>query len=699
MEEINGHIIKVIYNQNNFLIAVLKTEDGPITITGPSFEFDEDSNYKFSGDYVNHPVYGFQFKFSSYLKIMPTKKDEVIKFFSSSLFKGIGKKTATKIYDSLGEECINILVKDRNYLNELNLSEKIKNSILEGLESLNDFGNQIRFELMSNGFNDNEAKKIYLKYKDDLPKVINDNPYNLYNDVKNIQYEHVINYSKNIDCEDKELKYNECLLIKLFNLITFETGDIYLNYEDFESIFYKYSNYDLNIVLEYSINNHHIINVNDRYYLASFYDDELFISEYLKNFNKNHDIDIDKINYEIESYLYSTGIDLSGKQKEAVINSFKNNFSIITGGPGTGKTTLIDALMKIHFSFGSYHNGIVVAPTGRASKRISELCGCEARTIHSLLRWDKDSEQFVFNEKNPITYDFIIIDEFSMVDNELFASFLKAAAYVKKIIIIGDYNQLPSIRQGDLLNDLINSNYFVCTTLNHNFRQSENNEIIDLAYKIINDDNDIDLRFYGKDIIYINSDNNLKVLENNLKNNIMKKYDIQCLSPMRKYNYGIDNINNLVQSIFNPKVKGIIEHKVGNNIFRENDRIIQLKNRVADDIFNGDIGYIQEIDLKDKSIYSLFDGTHAFHSFNELDELYLAYCVTIHKAQGSEYPIVHLILDKTHKHMLNKNLIYTAITRAKNKLYIYGDQELIKYALTKKLKKRKTTLIEYFNSI
>ena len=382
-------------------------------------------------------------------------------------------------------------------------------------------------------------------------------------------------------------------------------------------------------------------------------------------------------------------------QKEAIFRFFSNSISIIVGGPGTGKTTMIKALSEIFKQLYPFGNLIVTAPTGRAAKRINEICDVESKTIHSLLKWNKENNTFIYNVENPLIYDTLIIDEFSMVDNSLFASLLKACGRVKKICIIGDNNQLPSIRPGNLLNDLIDSGKIPVTLLEHNYRQSKGNEIIALAADIRN--NDVDLKRFENDITFFDIRHDRFDLVSLIKEDIKEGYmldEIQVLAPMYKGEWGIDSLNYSLQEAFNPKDPYKKEKKSGKYIYRENDKILQLKNRPNDDVYNGDIGILEDIDDKEKSLMVNYSGTYVFYPFEELDDISLAYALSVHKAQGSEYQAVYFIFNRNNYHMLNRNLIYTAISRAKKKLVIIGSQELLKEGLYRQMKRRNTTLKE-----
>jgi exodeoxyribonuclease V alpha subunit len=447
-------------------------------------------------------------------------------------------------------------------------------------------------------------------------------------------------------------------------------------------------------VLSLAVSHGYIVIEEDRIYLAQDHSDELFIAHYLNHLKNDFRIDPEKIHEAIDDLEAEYGITYDDQQKDAITNFLIHEFSIITGGPGTGKTTIIKSMAQIFQNYLPYNNLIVVAPTGRAAKRINEICNVESKTIHSLLRWDKESNVFVFNEENPILYDAIIIDEFSMVDNSLFASLLRASAQVKKICIIGDTDQLPSIRPGDLLDDIILSKRFPVTALCSNYRLNEGNEIISLANDIIRNNGDLS-RFHSDIRLYDPRFGNFSLtglIDEDMANGYTLD-DIQILTPMYKGEWGIDNLNLILQERYNPAGPGKNEKSVGKYLFREGDKILQLKNRPTDDVYNGDIGILLEINQEEKYFLIDFSGTFVFYGFDDLQDISLAYAMSVHKAQGSEYQIVFLVINRYNLQMLSRKLIYTAISRARKKLVIVGDPQLLLQGLSRILKKRKTTIL------
>ena len=691
---IEGEFTRDIYKSDSYMVALFRTSEGTITVTGPSFDYERGERYILSGSYVDHPRYGFQFNILTVEKYVASEKDEIISFLKSSAFKGIGKKTAEKIYDHFGNETIRILKDDPERIFEVDLTEKQLISLQSGFESMNDPQNETILYLVSNGFNSLDAQKIYNRFKYATIEVGEDNPFRYYNEVYGISFDKVRHFASKLEFEDAENKYREAFIIYLITDFTFNTGDIYIAYERLLDVLVNYGGMDnIDEIIERCVDKKYLYVEEERIYLYNDYYDEVYIADFLKKFNGELIIDEDLINEEIENNETDNSITYHEKQKEAIRNFFENDISIIIGGPGTGKTTIVKAMVDIFRELYPYGNMIVAAPTGRAAKRINEICDVESKTIHSLLKWNMENNTFIFDIDNPLVYDALIIDEFSMVDNSLFASLLKACGRVKKICIIGDNNQLPSIRPGNVLNDLIDSDMFKVTVLEYNYRQNEGNEIISLAQDVRN--NDLDLSRYHKDVafydIYRDSFDLIDLIRKDIDEGDSLD-EIQILAPMYKGEWGIDTLNVQLQEAFNPPSFDKNERKYGKYTFREGDKILQLKNRPSDDVYNGDIGILVDLDDKEKTLMVKYIETYVFYPYEDLIDISLAYALSVHKSQGSEYQTVYFIFNRSNIHMLNRNLIYTAISRAKRKLVIIGTDQLLKQGISKEMKRRNTTL-------
>ena len=693
---IEGEFTRTIYKSENYMVSRFNTSEGTITVTGPSFDYEKGERYVLTGTYVEHPRYGFQFSLISVEKYISTKKEEIISYLKSSAFPGIGKKAAEKIYAYFGNETLKILKEEPMRIAEVELSERQILSLQTGFEALADPQNEIILYLVSGGFNSSDAQKIFSRFKLATKEVAEDNPFRFYNEIYGIGFDKVKRFASSLEFSDAENKYREAYLIHMILEYTFNSGDIYITYEKLLSLFEYYGTIDnLDEIIDRCIEKNYLIRFDDKIYLYNDYYDEVYICDFINHFDGGLEVEDERVEEDIRMLEDKLSISYHEIQKEAIFRFFSNSISIIVGGPGTGKTTMIKALSEIFKQLYPFGNLIVTAPTGRAAKRINEICDVESKTIHSLLKWNKENNTFIYNVENPLIYDTLIIDEFSMVDNSLFASLLKACGRVKKICIIGDNNQLPSIRPGNLLNDLIDSGKIPVTLLEHNYRQSKGNEIIALAADIRN--NDVDLKRFENDITFFDIRHDRFDLVSLIKEDIKEGYmldEIQVLAPMYKGEWGIDSLNYSLQEAFNPKDPYKKEKKSGKYIYRENDKILQLKNRPNDDVYNGDIGILEDIDDKEKSLMVNYSGTYVFYPFEELDDISLAYALSVHKAQGSEYQAVYFIFNRNNYHMLNRNLIYTAISRAKKKLVIIGSQELLKEGLYRQMKRRNTTLKE-----
>ena len=695
LEKLSGYFTKTIYRSSNYMVSVFYSDDGPITVTGSSFDYDENAKYTLVGKYVEHPKYGFQFELISISKYVPSDKEDIINYLASPLFPGVGKKAAEKIYDVFGKDTLKTLKKDSSLIEQVKISPKARQGIVDGMEKIDDADSDGIFDLISAGYSSKEAHLIFQRFRHATGEVLKDNPYKFYTEVYGIPFSRVVECNKNLEIDDKETKFKEAALIYIFKELTFRYGDTYLYKDEFMSEYYK--NYgDGEDILNLCLKDNYLTLDDGKYYLTNDYLDEKTIADYFRD--TDDELEIDEINLEtlINDISSSECITYDDKQVNAIKNFFNNSISLIVGGPGTGKTTLIKGLVSIFKEHFPFHDIVVVAPTGRAAKRINEMCDVQSKTIHSLLHWNKEDNTFIYNESNPLIYDCLIIDEFSMVDNNLFASLLKAAGQVKKICIIGDDNQLPSIRQGNLLYDFIKSQRFPITRLTNIHRQKDGNEIISLANDIIS--NNVDISRYDKDIEFIDigdykKENLINSISGLLESGIPFE-SIQVLSPMYRGEFGIDSLNTSLQLAFNPPDKRLKEKRIGDTLFRVNDKILQLKNRPDDDVYNGDIGVLEDIDFDEKQFLINYKGIYLYLNFDEGNEITLAYAMSVHKAQGSEYQYVYLICEKAHVHMLYKKLIYTGISRAKTKLTIISNKSVFENAISKDLRIRKTGIQE-----
>ena len=713
MIEYTGYIRKIrFYSESSNYIVVLidvEQEDKLITMNGYMNNFNDYDKYLFIGDYEIHPKYGKQFKLSEYRIILAKESDEIIKYLSSPLFKGVGQKLAKQIVDSLGEDCLTIIKNDKHSLDcVMAMTEKKRDMIYEVLTN-SDYDQEVMQFFMGHGISLKNLGLIQAFYKEKTLEVLQNNPYRLIEDIDGIGFktadELALKTGGALDNPDR-IKAAIVYSIKQYG---FNTGSTYCLIEEIvktfkqliysieENIFYEY--------LDELIDNGLIIKENERYYYHEMYEAEVNIANYLK-IRINHDdesIDESRVDQLLQDFEKNQGITYAKKQKEALFYFLKSSVMILTGGPGTGKSTIVHALLKIYTSLYPEDKIGLVAPTGRAAKRLTELTGIEACTIHRLLKWDLHTNTFAMNRTNPLDIDVLIIDEFSMVDCLLLSKLFDAGRKISKILFIGDYYQLPSVAPGNVLKDLIEAGVKTIE-LDEIFRQAKDSGIIQLAHHIINNEiDDIDLFDHYQDINFfpmLNYDviKNVKTIVNKALEEGYETSDIQVLAPMYQGVAGIDALNDALQDVFNPKDQCLDSYKIGRMEYRIGDKILQLKNRV-DDVFNGDIGMLIDICRKDNFEYLQdtlivdFDGNIVEYTSQNFNTITLAYCMSIHKSQGNEFKIVIMPVLSDYYIMLRRNLLYTAITRAKQSLFIMGDSKAFMHGLHNyQDNRRKTTL-------
>ena len=672
-----------------------------ITFTGYFHELNEDDTYVLYGEAVNHPRYGFQFQTSRYERLKPTGKDAVTTFLSSDLFPGVGEKLARQIAEVLGDEAIDRILEDESCLYLVpKLSEnKIKKivSILKKYEE----SHKIIAELIDLNFSMREALSIYNEYKSNTQKIIDNNIYQIVYNLPDISFLKVDKAGEALGFDLADSRRVKAAILYIMKKIIYQNGDSFLSKEliiNNVNSFLKidYDNYD--VLFKELEEADYIVIDGDDYYLEEIWKAEANITERIYNL-ANRPIQKHKnLNSLLAELEKINNITYNGKQKEAIIKALESNILIITGGPGTGKTTIIKAITELYqhlnkLNYDEFTERLaLLAPTGRASKRMSESTFLPASTIHRFLKWNKDGGEFMVNEFNKSDVELVIIDEVSMIDVNLFDSLLKGLKSNIKLILVGDYDQLPSVGPGNLLKDLICSEMIETVHLNHLYRQGEDSYIISLAYEI--KDGNLSEN-------YLNTYNDytfLKCSANHIKSNLMrlcekvieKGYDykrLQILAPMYKGENGIDALNSELQNIFNPPSSEKREIKSGNIIFRENDKILQLVNMPDENVFNGDIGVIKYIKYgntsksKKDEIYVDFDGNLVKYTPKDFVKIKHGFIISIHKSQGSEFEMVIMPMAHSYKRMLYKKLVYTGVTRAKKKLILIGEPEAFVYSV------------------
>jgi len=716
----------IFRNDKGFIIGLLKVHETnivdmqdyvnkTITFTGYFADLNENEKYIMYGEITHHPKYGFQYNVSDSERIKPDDKDGVIEFLSSDLFKGIGEKQATAIVDVLGENALELILQDKTCLYTVpKLSEAKINLIHDTLIKYEESHETI-VKLTELGFSMKDALTIYNKYKSNTIRIIENNIYRLIDDIEEINFSKIDAIAITLNEDKFNMNRIKACIIYVMKELSFSRGDTYLYYgEIYEALsYYLKSDIDSNLYDEAisELDGELKIKIeDDKYYLFDDYDAEEYIASkinYLINKEVTQYKNIDMRIKELEDLYH---IEYSDKQKEAIIKALENNILIVTGGPGTGKTTIIKAIVDLYKMLNKLSvkdlvaNIALLAPTGRASKRMSESTGLPATTIHRFLKWNKESDEFMINEYNPDFSNLIIVDEVSMIDNKLMNSLLRGLTNNIKLVLVGDYNQLPSVGAGNILKDLIDSDIVDKVELDLLYRQENNSYIPVLASEIKNETLEEDFLIDRDDYKFLqcSSDAIIPSLVNISKKVISKGYDykrVQIMAPMYAGVNGIDNINKVLQDVFNPIELDKRELRLGDITYRENDKVLQLVNDPDNNVFNGDIGIIKNIEYKGKSgsqeITIDYYGNLVTYKQKEFNKFKHGYIISIHKSQGSEFELVIMPVSSSYKRMLYKKLIYTGITRAKKRLILIGEPGAFMYGVRNNNEiVRKTNLLE-----
>lgn len=683
--------------------------DHTITFTGYFYDLNDDDTYLFYGNLVEHEKYGKQFQVENYERVLPEEKDAIVEFLSSGLFKGIGEKTAEKIVSYLGKDTLTIILENPN---NLLLIPGVTGKQIEILHhTLTEYEASYRtiVSLGELGFSTKDSLLIYNRYRDKTISILNENIYLLMEDILEITFKKVDMIALKNNIGNDDIRRIQAAILYTMDEVCNLYGHSYL----LEQEILEYTIRALGNIIEDHLFlealNHleldlKIIKKEDKYYLMKMYEAEQNITKrcgYLMRSSDRMDKKLDSMIRSLEEFF---GCFYNEEQLHAIRLSSMKNLLIVTGGPGTGKTTIIKAICELYrlmnkLSYEKLAERIaLLAPTGRASKRISESTNLPASTIHRFLKWNKENNKFGFNEYHKSDVDFVIVDEFSMVDTYLFDSLLRGLRYDTKIILVGDSNQLPSVGPGELLKNMIESNSLNVVELKELYRQKENSNIINLAYQI--NENALDKTIFNQeeDLIFVPVPANgvvEKVIEI-ASDYATTKQDIQILAPMYKTLNGIDLMNTSLQNVFNPKTNSKKEIMINNVVFREHDKVIQLSNMPDENVFNGDIGVITEIrNGNKKEVIINFDGNKVRYTASNFGKFKHAYAISIHKSQGSEFDVIIIPIVNQYGKMLYRKLIYTGVTRVKKKLYLVGEISALEKAIQNNdVNLRRTTLKE-----
>ncbi len=664
-------------------------------------QLEREALYRLQGKYVEHRKYGIQFQIESCERILSDDTDLLVRFFSSAHFPGIGKTTAKRMVDTLGKDIIQVLRENKDALDQVaGMNDQKKQVIMQGLR-ITSVLDDAYLNLATIGLNNKQIARLEEVYGNEFVEELKTDPYRPFFEIDGFSLRVCERLAMQYGIDDGDIRHVRALVMQIFKQAAFHSGSTYLPKEQFITMLQKQITYEGEIedILQTLCKEGYLVEQNEKLYDRKEYDAEVSICKKLRLLS--HPCDAPDHAYLLENIRTiekELNISYDVHQIEAIIGFFSHTFLILNGGPGTGKTTTIRGILSLYQRLYPDDEIVLAAPTGRASKRLSELSSYPASTIHSLLKWDLDSNTFLVDEHSPLHCDVLIVDEFSMVDNRLFAQLLKGLPLSSKLLIIGDCDQLPSVSCGSVLRDLIESELFPLFSLNRIYRQAEGSGIANLAYLIRTQ---APLTF-EKDVSFITCSSVqlraavCEVVKNALEKGFDAK-DIQVLAPKYQGSCGIDLLNQDLQTLLNPADPYKKEVSIAGRIFREGDKVLQLRNMREDAVYNGDIGEIIEIEngIQGPVIVVAFDDQIVEYENETLYYLTHAYCISIHKSQGNEYPIVILPIVKEYHFMLNQRLLYTAITRAKCGLVLLGDQQLFQQALKQKERvKRYTSLTE-----
>lgn len=713
MEEVNGRVSTIIYknDDNGYIIFKIESEGKEITVVGYLPYVSEGQNVKVTGEYIVNPKFGKQLKASLCEEVVPSTTDEIEKYLSSGIIYGIGPVTAKKIVSKFKDKALDILDNNIERLKEIEgIGEKKLKTIMESYVQQRTMRNIIIF-YQGHGVLPTTSVKIFKILGPDCINKTKENPYILCDMVKGIGFK-----TSDMIASSMGVSKDSCFRIgsgirKVINDYC-SNGNTYIEidelYKECSALLDVDKDKIKKVLYDEAAENKIVIEEHDGktcvfalpYYYCELGITKRILTLAINNFNI---LNID-VNFEISLFEKKNNISFADSQKEAIIGAVNNGIEIITGGPGTGKTTIIKCIIEIFDKCGM--KVLLGAPTGRAAKRMTESTHREAKTIHRLLDVTvADNILFEGDSVEPLDGDVIIIDEASMIDITLMNNLLKAIKVGTRLILVGDVDQLPSVGPGNVLGDLINSNFTKVVRLNEIFRQGKESMIIVNAHRI-NEGLMPYLNKKDKDFFFLKREGNDNVLNTiiELINTRLPKFnkewdklkDMQVLTPTRKGTLGVSNLNESLQEILNPKKDSKNEILIGSTIFRVGDKVMQTKNnyqlewnRILGEgenkglgVFNGDVGIIEKINTENKSIHVIFDEERrVIYDSIYADELELAYAITIHKSQGSEFPVVVIPAFMGAPLLMNRNLLYTGITRAAKLVVIVGTEDALKYMI------------------
>ncbi len=706
METLRGTVERIVFTneENGYTIARLSVRGryDLLTIVGNMAGVQPGAVLRVSGRWKNHPTYGEQFVVEDYAEERPATVEGIRKYLGSGLIKGIGPVTAGRIAEHFGTYTLDVIDEDIQRLVEVpGVGPHRVKIIAEAWETQKAIKDIMLF-LQSHNVSTRLAVKIYKTYGDESIEMVQSDPYRLARDVYGIGFITADSIARNLGVPEDAPSRLQAGLIHTLNTLA-DAGHVYVPQSKLIADAAQILKQPPEIIEPelVSLTEAERIFIDPdidpdapAVYLMPFYRAEVAVAQRLHRLLKDPArdplagfaaTDWAQMNTFIRE---KDGWALADRQLDALKTALTERVCLLTGGPGTGKTTTIRAILRVLAAKG--HRVLLAAPTGRAAKRMTETTGHEAKTIHRLLEVDPgEGFKFKRNEQNPLLADMLIVDEVSMVDLILMNNLLKAVSPGTHLLLVGDADQLPSVGAGNVLRDMLDSGEIPTVRLDVIFRQAQNSTIITNAHRVNHGEfpqfpaDKTDFYFFGKN----DADAVAPLVVDIVANRVPRKFgahpvrDIQVLAPMHRGSAGVAKLNELLQATLNPPKPGLPEYQSGSRLFRTGDKVLQLRNNYDKDVFNGDIGFIQSINLEDGEVFIRFDDRPVLYELSDLDEITPAYAMSVHKAQGSEYPIVVLPMLTQHYMMLQRNLLYTAITRAKEMVILVGTRKAIAMAV------------------